>query len=66
MVGNPEYEYRNKKWFGSIPLADDGRLIGTYIDIKATKDNRLDGNPTVSSNERIVLRSLAVIYRKAY
>lgn len=66
VVGNPEYEYRNKKWFSSIPLADDGRLIGTYIDIKATKDNRLDGNPTVSSNERIVLRSLAVIYRKAY
>lgn len=66
IAGNPEYQYRNKKWFSSIPLADDGRLVGTYIDIIATKDNRQNGNPTISTDERIILRSLAVIYRKAY
>lgn len=60
------YQYRNKMWMGSLPLAADGRLIGNKLTLVLTKDNRLNGSPITSKNEKIVLNTAKTFYRPRY
>jgi len=60
------YQYRNKMWMGSLPLAADGRLVGNKLTLLLTKDNRLNGSPITSKNEKIVLNTAKTTYRVRY
>jgi hypothetical protein len=61
-----DYEYRNKMWSGSLPLANDGRLIGNTLKINLLKFNKLNGSPITSSNEKIILNTAMTVFRTRY
>lgn len=66
--GSKEYEFRNKGWFSSVPLDDTNfdRMQDYYMEVECTKDNRVNGDPLLSSNEKMVLLSVKTWYRKAF
>ena len=58
-----EYHNINRRWYGTVPLDSlTGRLRDSLMKIFMRKKNRLNGNPTVSKNKKLVLSSIIVHY----
>lgn len=67
ITNSVEYAYLNRSWFWSIPNAtnDDDRFRDHYLMLRLDKNNRLNGNPTISKNERIKIVSITTTMRKS-
>jgi hypothetical protein len=65
---NKEYEFRNKGWVSNVPLDDitSERMQDYYMEVECTKDNRLNGSPVDSSDEKLILVSVKTWYRQAF
>lgn len=65
---NPEYDYRNRAWYASIPLdTNTGEQVQDYkMIVELMQKNGLNGSFTQSKNQRITLSSVQTTWRKAY
>jgi len=59
---NRDYEYRNRRVFSNVPLdANGARMVDNFMLINMIRDNRVNGDPTLSSDNKIKLVSLRTI-----
>lgn len=67
IIGNSQYGYINRTWYWSIPFGNDGdRMRDNWMMTQLSKDNTLNGDVTVSSNERIMLVNISTGWRKTF
>lgn len=61
-----EYQFYNRAVYSTLPQdPSTGRLVDQWLQFKLTKDNKLNGNILISSNQFIKLVSLKTTFRPA-